>query len=422
MICLLPHCAYLSETSRMLEIHRALTERGIPVRVATHGGPHERRLQESGVPYDVLGPGLSADRSAAFVRSAIGVGDPAQSMYDDAEIRFFVQAEADYFRTHGITVAVTGFTLTALLSSRLTGVRLITEHAGSFVPPAFERRLLPTPSQPVDPRLRWFPNFLAKAMINRSPARLTAYCGGYNRVAAELKVPGIPSLAALLLGDLSLVPELPEVLGISAADLDGWTPAGRRGYRPETRLTATGPLFARLDLPLPARVQRFLDRSDKVVYVAMTSTTPDLVRAVVTSLSALDVRLLVASTIHGLADLASDRIMVEGVLPSHLVMPQVDLAVTTGGQGSVQTAMAGGAALLGIPLHLEQDLNLALVERLGAARHLAPPRAASAEVARLAATMLDDRAYSAGAERIQRLYAVVDGPGQAAEEICRISD
>jgi hypothetical protein len=36
--------------------------------------------------------------------------------------------------------------------------------------------------------------------------------------------------------------------------------------------------------------------------------------------------------------------------------------------------------------------------------------------------MLDDRAYSAGAERIQRLYAVVDGPGQAAEEICRISD
>ena len=73
MICLLPHCTYLSETSRMLELHRALTELGVQVRVATHGGPHERLLAEAGIAYDVLGPGLSAARSAAFV----GIGDRA---------------------------------------------------------------------------------------------------------------------------------------------------------------------------------------------------------------------------------------------------------------------------------------------------------------------------------------------------------
>src|SRR5882757_3146985 len=126
MICLLPHCTYLSETSRMLEIHRALTDLGLPVRVATHGGPHERLLAEAGIAYDVLGPGLSAGRSAAFVASAIGQGDPRQSMYDDTEIRGYVQTEAEYFRAHGITVAVTGFTLTTLLSSRLAGVQVIT--------------------------------------------------------------------------------------------------------------------------------------------------------------------------------------------------------------------------------------------------------------------------------------------------------
>lgn len=410
MICLLPHCAYLSETSRMLELHRALTALGLPVRVATHGGPHERLLTEAGIEYDVLGPGLSAARAAAFVGSAVGLGDPRQSMYDDAEIRTYVAAEADYFRAHGITVAVTGFTLTTLLSSRLTGVRVITEHAGTFVPPVFERRLLPAPTRPVDPRLKHAPDWLARFLINRSPNRITAYCGGFNRVASELGVEQIPSLAALLLGDLSLVPEVPEVLGISAADLAAWTPG--KGYRAGARLRAVGPLFAQLNLPMPAGVQSFLDHPGPTIYLAMTSTPPAQVRTAIAELSRLDVRILVAGTIHDLGDLATDRIRIEGVLPSHLVMPQVDLAVTTGGQGSVQTAMASGTPLLGIPLHIEQDLNVALVERLGAAR-----RARPGTLADLAAQMLENPGHHEAAERIQKQYAAVNGPADAAEAI-----
>lgn len=412
MICLLPHCAYLSETSRMVELHRALTELGLEVRVATHGGPHERLLAEAGIGYDVLGPGLSPARAAAFVASAVGLGDPRQSMYDDAEIRTYVAAEAEYFRANGITVAITGFTLTTLLSSRLAGVQVITEHAGSFVPPVFEHRLLPAPTRPVDPRLKHAPDWLARFLVNRSPNRITAYCGGFNRLAAELGVEGIPSLAALLLGDLSLVPEVPEVLGISSTELAAWRPG--KGYRADARLSAVGPLFAQLDLPMPVEVQKFLDRPGPTIYLAMTSTPPERVRTAIADLSRLDVRILVAGTIHDLGDLATDRILIEGVLPSQLVMPQVDLAVTTGGQGSVQTAMASGTPLLGIPLHIEQDLNVALVERLGAAR-----RARPGTLAALASRMLDDPTHNEAAERIQKLYAAVDGPTEAASIIAR---
>lgn len=413
MICLLPHCAYLSETSRMLELHRALTELGVEVRVATHGGPHERLLAEAGIQYDVLGPGMTSARAARFVGDAIGLGDPRQSMYDDAEIRTYVAAEAEYFRANGITVAVTGFTVTTLLSSRLTGVRVITEHAGSFVPPVFEHRLLPAPTHPVDPRLKNAPDWLARFLVNRTCNRTTAYCGGFNRVAESLGVEGVPSLAALLLGDLSLVPEVPEVLGISAAELATWRPG--KGYRAGSQLAAVGPLFAHLDLPMPAKVQDFLDRPGPTIYLAMTSTAPTQVRTAIAELSRLDVRILVAGTIHDLGDLATDRIMIEGVLPSHLVMPQVDLAVTTGGQGSVQTAMACGTPLLGIPLHIEQDLNIALVERLGAARHLGR----SDNLADLATQMLDNNTHLETAERIQKLYAAVDGPAEAATLIAQ---
>jgi UDP:flavonoid glycosyltransferase YjiC (YdhE family) len=222
-------------------------------------------------------------------------------------------------------------------------------------------------------------------------------------------------LAALLLGDLSLVPEVPEVLGVSAAELDNWSADGKVGYRPNSRLTGVGPLFAHLDLPLPDRVQKLLDRPGTVVYLAMTSTPAAQVRAAIASLSDLDVRILVAGTIHDLGDLATGQVMIEGILPSHLVMPQVDLAITTGGQGSVQTAMAGGTPLLGIPLHIEQDLNIALVERLNAARRLGPRD----NLPHLATQMLDNPAHLEAAERIQKLYATVDGPTKAAKTIAR---
>ncbi len=131
MICLLPNCCFLSETSRMLEIYRALLARGAKVSVITHGGTHEQVLIEAGVPYDVIGAGWNRARCEAFVRSIPGMGPPDQSMWSDDEIRAYVEAEAAYFREHAVRVAVTGWTLTALLSTRVAGIPLVTEHAGS---------------------------------------------------------------------------------------------------------------------------------------------------------------------------------------------------------------------------------------------------------------------------------------------------
>jgi UDP:flavonoid glycosyltransferase YjiC (YdhE family) len=79
----------------------------------------------------------------------------------------------------------------------------------------------------------------------------------------------------------------------------------------------------------------------------------------------------------------------------------------------VQNAMACGTPLLGIPLHIEQDLNVALVERLGAARRLGR----TDNLADLATRMLGNPTHLEAAERIQKWYAAVDGPAQAAAVI-----
>jgi hypothetical protein len=76
VICLLPNCCFLSETSRMLEIYRALRARGADVRIATHGGPYEQALMDARAPYDLVGPRMGAASCAALVRSLPGIGPP----------------------------------------------------------------------------------------------------------------------------------------------------------------------------------------------------------------------------------------------------------------------------------------------------------------------------------------------------------
>ncbi|MBC6462451.1 glycosyltransferase [Actinomadura sp. HBU206391] len=418
MICLLPNCCFLSETSRMLEVYRALRARGAEVRVATHGGPYARVLTDARVAYDLIGEGMGPERCASFVRSVPGIGSPDQSMWAYEEMRDYVQAEVAYFRTHGVRAAVTGWTLTALLSTRVAGIPLVTEHAGSFLPPVFERGLLPAPSRPVGlPLERWLPRPVRRWMVNKGAAGLTLYTGDFNRLAHELGVEGVPSFPALLLGDLTLVTDIPEVLGVSQDDVDSWTPRDPSRYRAGTRLRYTGPLYARLPLPVPERVERFLTGRDPIVYVAVTSSEPELVRRIVGSLTPLDARILVAATVHELGDLENQQVMVEPLLPNHLIMPRVDLAVAAGGQGSVQTALASGVPLIGVPLQPEQDANVAFAERAGAARLVPIAAAGTRRMTKIASAVLADEHYRHNARRLQGLFAAVDGAGTAAEAV-----
>jgi len=411
MIALLAQCAYLSETSRMIELHRALTARGVAVKVATHGGAHQNQLTAAGIPYEVLGPPMSDGRGARFVADAPGLGHVRQSMYSDTELRSYVLAEAAWLARIGARVAVTGFLLTAQLSTRRAGIPLVTTHTGSWVPPVWERNLLP--SDPPWPALRLLPEPVRRRLINAAPPRVRFHTAGFNRVARALGVEPVPSLAALVLGDLTLVTEVPEVLGVPEQAMEDWRARGRRGYRPGTRLAYAGPLYARLDVPVPPHVEEFLDRPGPIVYVALTSSSPTLVRRIADAAAAASARVLVAGTVHAVEDLHSGRTCVAGVLPSHLVMPRVDLAITTAGQGSVQTAMATGTPLLAVPLQPEQTLNAVLVEKLGAARRL-PAAAAATGLVR---TMLDDDGYRLAATRIKGWYDAVDGAGRAADRI-----
>jgi UDP:flavonoid glycosyltransferase YjiC (YdhE family) len=338
MIVLLPHCAFLSETSRMLSIGRALRARGETVRFATHGGPYEALLHEEGEEVDRLEPALSSERCARFVAEVPGMGGRPKGPFSVEELRAMAAAEARYLGAQRAEAVVTGFTLSALLSSRVAKIPLITEHAGSFVPPMMEAGLVGAPLRSPVPFVRWLPRPLRAWFANQGPRRVKDFCTELNVVARELGVEEVPSLAAMLMGDLTLVTDVPELTGLSREDLEGWTPKTPSAYRAGPRMTYTGPLFARLDRPVPEHVARFLEDEGPVVYVAITSSTAAFVESVVRAVAASGARVLVAGTVHDLAALSSERVCVGGVLPSHEIFGRVALGVVAGGQQPARAA------------------------------------------------------------------------------------
>lgn len=417
MIALFPNCGFLSETSRMLSIAKALQAQGEPVCIATHGGPYTRVLDEAGMPYTLLEPRMDDTRCRQFLRDLVQIGRPGVRLLSADEVRRSVAAEADFLRAQGARMLVIGFTLTGFLSSRVAGIPLAASHGASYVPPVFERGLAPVPTTMSIPGTEWLPAWLKRRIANGGAQRLTDPVRFLNDVASELGVEPVPTLAALMLGDLTLVTDVPEVLGIPSADLEAWRPTRPKTYRPATRLVYTGPLFAKLDLPIPAQALSFLDGAQPTAYVVLSSASPRMLRSAVQRVRQAGLRVLVGATIHDFGPVDDPGIVVCGILPSHMIMSKVDLAVTMGGQGSVQTAMASGTPVIGIPLHAEQELNIDLAARHGAGLAIAPRHVDSQRLTAAVRRVMGDARFAAGAAQVKAWYAGVDGASLAAQAI-----
>jgi len=128
-------------------------------------------------------------------------------------------------------------------------------------------------------------------------------------------------------------------------------------------------------------------------------------------------RVIVGATIHDFGPTDDPDLVIAGILPNHRVLPFVDVAITMGGQGTVQTCMASGTPLVGIPLHAEQELNVDLAARQGMAIAMAPRHAGSDAMTAAVRRIVAEPAFRTAARRVQQLYAGRDGAREAAARI-----
>lgn len=400
----------------MLHIARALEARGARTLIASHGGPYEHLLDEAGMAWERLEPRMGPGESQAFLDGLLSIARENKPMYTDAFMREAVRAEAALFERVGARLAVIGFNLTTYVSSRVAKIPVATSHGGSFVPPVLARGLCPVPVNPPDPGMSKLPRRVQRWLANHVPRWVKAPVKDLNRIAGELGVQPLPSFMALMCGDLTMVTEIPEILGIPRDELESWRPWRRRLW-PTTTFRYTGPLFATLERPVPQRVDTFLRADGPVVYLAPTSVRVELLRELIGAVSAAGARVLVGATIHDVRDLESDRVMIEGVLPNHVIMPRVRACVIMGGQGSVQTAMTSGTPFVGMPYHGEQELNVALAETQGVAIRLSPNDAGTPRMTAAVRRLLDEPGFGENAQRVKAIYAARDGADGCARAI-----
>jgi UDP:flavonoid glycosyltransferase YjiC (YdhE family) len=360
------HAYNLGDLSRAIEVAKAMKATGAEVRFYHRGGTYVDQLAAAGLQPIPLEPFITESEDAALMdldqhRAKLGTPFP----YSEAKLTAMVESELLALREFQPDGVYCGLNLTCKISVprlKLPSVALVP----TALCPAFCRAGLASfPDAMNTPLLRFLvPGWVKRTIINRvmlgDVAKRTAAV--FNRVAARYGAPPIYNLTELVRCELTLLPDHPALSGLPASQLPV-------GYR------YSGPLFARMGLPIPDEVRQVFGRPGLKVYCAMGSSVPaELLKRVVSLLRSVPEYNVVCATTRLLdpAELGpqSDNFYAARYLPALEVNGLADIAVTHGGQGTVQTAVFSGTPIVGIAMQWEQQANLDALARAGAAMRL----------------------------------------------------
>lgn len=97
------------------------------------------------------------------------------------------------------------------------------------------------------------------------------------------------------------------------------------------------------------------------------------------------------------------------------LLPHLDLLVTTGGAGTVMSALGAGVPLIVVPTEWDKPENAQRVVESGAGLRLSPRRCTAAGLRDAVERVLGDPSFRRNAQRLAADFARHDGPGRAAE-------
>jgi UDP:flavonoid glycosyltransferase YjiC (YdhE family) len=229
MICFFVNCADLGDTSRIIEIYRAVRKRGCKPIVASHGGPYEFLLRQEQVPYTRLEPFFSNERAERFL-SMNRMENLFGEFYEAAELRDHVVHEIEFFKSRSVRLVHGGFTLSNSISARVVRARYSVSHG--MAPLIFERKMQPWPDE-LDWRItRLIPESIKRSLVNWAMLHSKRFAGPFNCVSREFGVAPFKSFLEIMLGDFTYITETPEVIGISPEEFESWKPAPSLYSRP----------------------------------------------------------------------------------------------------------------------------------------------------------------------------------------------
>jgi UDP:flavonoid glycosyltransferase YjiC (YdhE family) len=399
------------DCSRAVEVAKAMRAAGHTVAFFHRGGHFASAIADAGFEPIALHPQISLEqheRLMAIDQHRAPVGTPLP--FAEGELVAMVDSELAAFRDFRADGVYCGLNLSSMISAPAARLPTVTLVPAALCPAFFERGMASFPDA-MNRRawLRWLvPAGFKRALINRimlgDSARASATI--FNRVRARHGLAPIFNYTALVRGDLTLLPDLPELSGLPAEALPP-------GYR------YCGPIFARLDLPVPDAVTQVFANPGLKVFCAMGSSgSAELLKIVVAALRASpDYNVVCATTSIAAPEelgASSQRFFATRLLPAPRISELADVVVSHGGQGTVQTAMWAGTPVVGIGFQWEQQANLDAIAGAGAGLRIPIYSVTPARV-RAAVETARTPAYARCARGLRETIRASDGAAYAAE-------
>ncbi len=181
----------------------------------------------------------------------------------------------------------------------------------------------------------------------------------FNEARKHFGLKPIYNIVELVKGDLTILPDLPLLSGLPEEELT-------EGYR------YSGPIFSKIDYPLSNEIEKVFNRPGLNIFCSLGSSGyPETLKSIIETLRSVPEFNVVCSTttIVDPKELGPNSINFYACnyLPAHTVNAMADIAVTHGGQGTIQTAVWAGTPVVGIGFQAEQQQNIDGIAKQGMA-------------------------------------------------------
>ena len=404
-----PETFNLGETSRGVEVARALARAGHDVRFMGYSRTYAPYIREAGFDLDLLAPEVDDALAAGFF--AFEQGRSLRFPFTTHTVRTRVRNELDLIARWQPDAVIIGTTLTLLLSARIAGVPLV--YLRPY--PLSASHLASVSDLPLcvhtGPASRCI-NRLAGFLAGKLAKHLRWKPAAFRRVAREhgLRLPG--RTAAMLDADLAPIVSLFPLLD------------GRPLVPGEV---AVGPIYAHAAGNLPPEVEELArEHRRPLIHVGLgSSARREVALPLLTTLGDLDVdvvstagRYLTPRDRRGLPA----SVLVFDFLPAHQLGGLIDASLIHGGEGTVQTACASGVPFAGIGMQMEQKLNIEECVDFGNALAFTMRDIRRHRIPFLVERLLTDATLRRRARELAALMQGTDGARRSAEVILRFLD
>ncbi len=403
----------LGDFSRALETAKSMRRMGAQVKFFNHGGRYLYLLERTGIASANLLPEITGEQDAAVMaidqlRAPIGTPLP----FSEEQLKAMVEADIEGIGDYKPDGIYCGLNISSMISAPYAKLPRVTLVPTALCPAFYHKGLATFPNTMESNFFlrHLLPGFIKTKLFNAIMLKdvLKKTMVTFNKVRKHYGLGPIYNYTDFVKSDMTLLPDLPELSGLAAKDLP-------------PNYYYTGPLFARMDVPMPMEVLEVFGRPGLKIFCSLGSSgSPEMLRAVMKILGEQkDFNVVCATTtILDPKELEPfpENVFAARFLPAHKVNEMADLAVIHGGQGTIQTSAWAGTPVVGIGFQSEQQANIDGLKRAGMGIRLplynVTRRTVLKAVDRMMRPEIRDNAL-----RVQQIVRAHDGAAEAARRM-----